>query len=90
MTNWTEHKNSPAGGNQRNCKDGLHILSTLEYAEPILTVLPQNPVERASFFKNHDVHPKRGEYWGDGIPRDFSGRPYEPLSWGHVLIFGRR
>ena len=31
-----------------------------------------------------------GHYTGDGIPRDFSGRPYEPLSWGHVLIFGRR
>lgn len=26
----------------------------------------------------------RGEYWGDGVPRTVSGKPYEPLEWKGV------
>ena len=25
---------------------------------------------------------------GDGVPRDFGGRPFEPLSWGGVSVYG--
>ena len=25
-----------------------------------------------------------GEYWGDGVPRTVSGKPYEPLEWKGV------
>lgn len=28
----------------------------------------------------------RGEYWGDGVPRDQGGRPFEPLSWEGVQV----
>lgn len=59
------------------------------YDEP-LPILPLGQLERVKFFKTHDIHPERGEYWGDGVPRDFGGNVYEPINWGHTLIFGRR
>lgn len=54
------------------------------------STLPPTRAERAEFFAAHDVHPERGEYWGDGTSRTFGGQPFEPLNWGHTLIFGRR
>lgn len=70
------NENSPTGGNRQDCEKG-----SLEYAEPVPTILPQNRAERALFFKTHDVHPERGEYFGDGIARTAGGYQFEPLSW---------
>lgn len=50
--------------------------------------LPSDHAARVAFFKAHDVHPERGEYWGDGVARTLDGTPFEPLSWGHTLTFG--
>lgn len=30
----------------------------------------------------------RGEYTGDGVPRDLGGHPFEPLDWNHTDLFG--
>lgn len=47
------------------------------------------PDQRRAFFAANDVRPERGEFVGDGVPRTFGGQPFEPLSWGHTLVFGR-
>lgn len=33
----------------------------------------------------HGVRP-RGEFTGDGVPRDQGGRPYEPLEWEGIQV----
>ncbi len=58
------------------------------FREPFSS-LPPTRAARAEFFKANDVRPERGEFVGDGVPRTFGGQPFEPLSWGHVLVFGR-
>lgn len=70
-------------------------------APPAATVSAQNSecslesfatlplAERQAYFASHDIRVERGEYLGDGIPRDFGGNAYEPLSWNDIQIFGR-
>ena len=53
------------------------------------SILPHDQSARVAFFEAHDVHPERGEYWGDGVARTLDDSPFEPLSWGHTLVFGR-
>lgn len=52
---------------------------SLVHAEPLSSLTLS---ERRAFFRANDVRPERGEFIGDGVPRDFSGKPYKPLEWG--------
>lgn len=81
---------------EKNCTpttaiEGVHTSKNLvPLCSP--SILPRDcdySARVAAFFKAHDVRPERGEFWGDGVARTLDGTPFEPLSWGHTLVFGR-